>query len=237
MLETRTHMYSMWFIHDPIATLTSAFGAVFYILLFYYSYRKSDILRKEKSNGKLALFIFSVAASLMYSMSMSFHALPLFTQFRDVFQYLDHATIWTCLATSLTSICLLMDKKVKRALLIITAWIVCGTALVLKMLYFGSMPESLYPLIGLTACSGAFAWYCKRYGFKVAKHILVSVIFYIGAGIVQFNPYFSLIPRVIESHEIFHILSIFGTTSIFMFLLRRIQYRQKHPVYIPPKKS
>lgn len=198
-------MYPILGCSDPVSSLSHILGVGIFAVL--------SIQLLDRSRVNLAyligviIFVFSVI--FLLSMSAIYHFLTPGTGARALFQRLDHAAIFILIAGTFTPIQLGMFHGFSRWSILIFVWVAAITGLVLKVIFFNTMPEwvSLVCYLGLGwvgALLGVLI--IKRFGFSTLKPLLYGGLAYSLGAILEFFRVPVIAHGVFEAHELFHVL-------------------------------
>ena len=100
-------------------------------------------------------------------------------------------------------------------------WAAAITGLTLKVIYYSNFPYSfgvgIYLALGwVGAASGAVLWY--RFGMRFITPLLAGGIFYTIGAIMEYMLWYPVIPRVVEAHELFHVMVLLGAGCHWSFI-------------------
>lgn len=102
-------------------------------------------------------------------------------------------------------------------------WSLAIIGLVLKMIFFNEIPESIGISVYLgLGWLGAFSFLAisSRFGLKFVLPLLLGAVFYTIGAVLEFSGAPILIAGVIGSHEIFHIAVIIAIGFHWQFMAR-----------------
>jgi len=185
-------IYSVPGFTHPLSSIIHFLGALFFTYLAYFLIRRG----KGSSIRIVSLAIFSSSCVFLLLISAVYHLLESKGTAHEVFQRLDHAAIFLVIAGTFTPIhCILFTGFLRWGFLIIV-WTLAISGLVLKTVFFTTIPEwlGLSFYLGL-GWMGLFMGYklWQRYGFAFIRPLVIGGICYtVGAIIlkksVEFNP-------------------------------------------------
>ncbi len=171
----------------------------------------------------MALMVYSFALVFLFSMSGVFHLLDRGTTARSVLQRLDHAAIWTLIAATFVPIHVILFRGHRRWLILLFVWIAAITGLVLEIVFFESVPESILVTLFLgLGWVGAFSGFHFRRSYGDPSLWLLAsggALYSIGA-VIDFANWPVIISGVLGPHEIFHIFIIAGAGVHWAFVYR-----------------
>lgn len=203
-----SQLYPLPGIQDPFSTFTHLVGAVVFLVLGIRLVRHGGF----HWGHKLGLAVFSFAAVFLLSMSGVYHLLP-YGAARDVFVRLDHAAIFVLIAASFTPIHAIVCRGWWRWGMLTLIWSMAITALVLKMVFFDTVPEwaGLVMYLGLGwmgLLSGVGL--VRQYGLHHVRWVFWGGVAYTVGATLEFIQPPMLVPGVIGGHELFHVAVLAG---------------------------
>lgn len=212
---------------DPVSSMTHLFSApVFLIigLMMLWKYRGSR-------SRSLSLFLFVFSVVFLLAMSGVFHLLTPNTSGRYVLQMLDHAAIFTLIASTFTPVHLLQFTGVMRWGILLIIWVTAITGIIFKSIYFEDFPEvlslALYLCMGWMGAITGHQLY-KRLGLKTIVPLIYGAIAYTLGATLEFVRYPIIITGVIGPHELFHVLVLFGIAFHWQFIERVARLHKQH---------
>ncbi len=204
---------------DPVSSLTHLSGALVFSVLGMVLLR-----RGRGDRGRVtSLSVFAFSCVLLLSMSGVYHLLSPGTAAREVLKRLDHAAIFLLIAGSFTPVHIILFRGGWRWGMLAGIWGAALTGLVLKTVYFDTMPEWLGMLmyLGLGWMGVISALHIsRRYGLRTIQLILWGALAYTAGAVVEFARWPVLLPGIVEPHEIFHLAVLAGISCIWVFVLR-----------------
>src|SRR3954454_18390113 len=122
---------------DPFSSLTHLGGAL------VFAWLSVSLVQRGRGNpGRVvSLIVFAFSCVLLLSLSGVYHLLSPGSAGRDVLQRLDHAAIFVLIAGSFTPAHTILFRGPWRWGVLAGVWALAITGLVLKTVYFTSMPE------------------------------------------------------------------------------------------------
>jgi channel protein (hemolysin III family) len=140
-----------------------------------------------------------------------------------VFQRLDHAAIFLVIAGTFTPIhCILFTGFLRWGFLIIV-WVLAISGLVLKTVFFTTIPEwlGLSFYLGL-GWMGVFMGYklWRRYGFAFIQPLVIGGICYTVGAIIEYWQQLIILTGIIGPHEILHIAVLAGIGFQWWFIIK-----------------
>ena len=194
---------------EPISSWTHLLAAGLSLFGGYVLFR-----RGRGSGWRLfSLGVFTFSLIFLFSMSGVYHLLDHGGSARYVLKHLDHSAIWVLIAGTFTPIHTILFRGVWRWGILVLVWALAITGLVLKVVFFSSIPEWLGLLFYLT-----LGWFGILTGFKIRSRfpndgffwLCLGGVFYSIGGVLEFLRWPVLLSGIIGPHEIFHIFVILG---------------------------
>jgi len=184
----------------------------------------SCLAAEEGSSIRIvSLAVFSISCVFLLLTSAVYHLLETSGTAHTVFQRLDHAAIFLVIAGTLTPIhCILFTGFLRWGFLIIV-WVLAISALVVKTIYFTTIPEwlGLSFYLGL-GWMGLFIGYklWQRYGFAFIRPLVIGGICYTVGAIIEFHQKLIILAGIIGPHEILHIAVFAGIGFQWWFIVK-----------------
>ena len=212
-------IYSVPGFTHPLSSIIHFLGALFFTYLAYFLIRRG----KGSSIRIISLVIFSSACIFLLLMSAVYHLLETSGTAHAVFQRLDHAAIFLVIAGTFTPIhCILFTGFLRWGFLIIV-WVLAISGLVLKTVFFTTIPEwlGLSFYLGL-GWMGLFMGYklWQRYGFAFIRPLVIGGICYTAGALIEYQHKLILLPGIIGPHEILHIAVLAGIGFQWWFIIK-----------------
>lgn len=204
---------------DPVSAATHLAGAVVFAVL------SVRLLRRGRGgNARMAaLSVFAFACVLLLGVSGTYHLLPAGSASRDVLQRLDHAAIFVLIAASFTPPHVILFRGAMRWGMLALVWGAAVAGVVLKTVFFASVPEwlglAMYLGLGWLGVISAAAL-ARRYGWRAIRPILWGALAYTAGAVFEFLRWPVLLPGLVGPHEIFHIAVLAGISWHWTFILR-----------------
>ncbi|HUG97832.1 MAG TPA: hemolysin III family protein [Gammaproteobacteria bacterium] len=203
---------------DPVSSLTHlAAAAVFAVLGAVLLHRgRGDPWRM------MALCVFAFSCVLLLSLSGVYHLLSPGTPGREVLRRLDHAAIFVLIAGSFTPVHVILFRGAWRWGMLAGIWGAALTGLILKTVFFATMPEwlglAMYLGLGWMGVISALAL-ARRYGWRFIQPVLWGALAYTAGAIVEFLRWPVPLPGIVGPHEIFHLAVLAGISCHWAFIL------------------
>jgi channel protein (hemolysin III family) len=214
-------IYSVPGFTHPLSSIIHFLGALYFSYLAYFLIRRG----KESSIRIVSLAIFSSSCVLLLLTSAVYHLLDTSGTAHAVFQRLDHAAIFLVIAGTFTPIhCILFNGFLRWGFLLIV-WILAISGLVLKTVFFTTIPEwlGLSFYLGL-GWMGLFMGYklWQRYGFAFIRPLVIGGICYTVGAIIEYQHKLIIIPGIFGPHEILHIAVLAGIGFQWWFIIKAL---------------
>ncbi len=203
---------------DPFSAITHLLGALAFAIAGVFLLKRAD---PHWRRWPLAIFVCS--AILLLLASTLFHTLPSGSDARAVAKRLDHAAIFVLIAGTFTPIHMILFKGALRWGVLAFVWTSAITGLVLKIIFFNDVPETLgvsaYLALGWV---GLFSMVIitKRWGARFVSPMVLGGLAYTVGAVCEFTGQPTLISGVIQSHEVFHLAVLVGLGCHWMFIRR-----------------
>lgn len=172
------------------------------------------IIRASWYNNVSALIsyiIFSLGLMVLYTMSSIYHGLKPSTA-KNVFEILDHSSIYFLIAASYTPFLVLGLKSNIGITLLVIQWIICALGITFKAFFTGKfkgISTIVYLIMGWMI---VFSW-----NELVAKISLISLGFLIAGGILYSLGTIFYMWKVCKfNHMIWHIFVILGSIAHYI---------------------
>ena len=168
------------------------------------------------------MVVFAFSCVLLLSISGVYHLLSPGGSGRYVLHRLDHAAIFILIAGSFTPVHAILFRGPWRWGMLAGVWTMAITGLTLKTVYFTSIPEwfglLLYLGLGWFGLISGIAL-TRRFGFRYVQLVLWSAFAYTFGALVDFLQWPVPLPRIIGSHELFHLAVLAGISLHWKFIL------------------
>jgi len=204
---------------EPFSAISHLVGAAAFVVLGVL------LLQRGRGNSARMAFLGVYAAScvLLFSMSAFFHITARGGTPNLVAERLDHGAIFVLIAGSFTPVHGLLFRGALRWGALLLVWSAAAAGVTSKAVFFASLPEwlglSFYMVLGwLGAISGLLLW--RRYGFGIVVPLLLGGLAYSAGAAADFVRWPTLVPGVIHSHEVFHVMVLIGAGLHWWFVWR-----------------
>ena len=179
----------------------------------------------------VSLLLFVLSVVFLLAMSGVFHLLTPNTDGRYVLQMLDHAAIFTLIASTFTPIHLLHFTGFMRWGILLIIWATAITGITLKSVYFEDFPEllslTIYLCMGWLGAITGHQLY-KRLGLKTIAPLIYGAMAYTLGATLEFVRYPIIITGVIGPHELFHVLVLIGISFHWQFIDRMARLHKQN---------
>jgi channel protein (hemolysin III family) len=202
---------------DPFSSLSHLLGAALFAVFSIFLLRRG----RGESLRVTSLVIFSAGTVLLLSLSGITHLIGRNGLGHSVLQRLDHAAIFILIACSFTPIHIILFRGKQRWIVITVVWTVAFFGILLKTMYFESIPPPVGTAIYIAmGWIGLFSWFAvmRRYGFEFAQPIMWGGIAYTIGGLLDSVHWPILVSGVIQWHEVFHVAVLIGLGCHWAFV-------------------
>lgn len=159
----------------------------------------------------ISYIIFSLGLMVLYTMSSIYHGLKP-SKAKNVFEILDHSSIYFLIAASYTPFLVLGLKSNMGITLLVIQWIICALGITFKAFFTGKfkgISTIVYLIMGWMI---VFSW-----NELIAKISPISLGFLIAGGILYSLGTIFYMWKVCKfNHMIWHIFVILGSTSHYV---------------------
>jgi channel protein (hemolysin III family) len=205
--------------YEPFSAISHLLGAVAFTVLGVM------LLKRGRGCRARATFlgVYAFSAVLLMSMSGLYHMMEFGGAAHAVLRRLDHCAIFILIAGTFTPIHGLLFRGVLRWGVLVLIWACAAAGIVTKMVLFASVPEwvglTMYMAMGWLGVVTGVVLY-RRYSLQFVSPLIWAGIAYTFGGIVDFLRVPTIIPGVIESHDVFHVFVIAGALLHWVFIYR-----------------
>jgi channel protein (hemolysin III family) len=211
------NMISITGFADPFSSLSHLLGAALFAVFSIFLIRRG----RGEPLRVTSLAIFSAGTVLLLSLSGITHLIGRNGLGHSVLQRLDHAAIFILIACSFTPIHIILFRGKQRWIVITVVWTVAFFGILLKTMYFESIPPPVGTAIYIAmGWIGLYSWLAvvRRYGFEFAQPIMWGGIAYTIGGLLDSVHWPILVSGVIQWHEVFHIAVLIGLGCHWAFV-------------------
>jgi len=204
---------------DPFSSISHLLAA----LIFLVAGIILIVRHRRKGFGIFSLSVFIFSSVTLLSLSGTYHLLDNGSTGRYVLRRLDHAGIFLLIAATFTPIHVNLFKGFSRWGVLGIIWILAICGIILKSIFFNTIPEWLGLLFYLgLGWFGLLTAYLlqRRYGFRFILPIIYGAIAYTLGALSGFMQSVYILPGVIGSHEVFHLAVITGIAFFWSFIAR-----------------
>ena len=214
-------IYSVPGFTQPFSSISFFLGALFFTYLAYFLIRrgKGSLIRIA------SLSVFSTSCIFLLVISAVYHLLETSGTAHTVFQRLDHAAIFLVIAGTFTPIQCILFTGLQRWGFLLILWVLAISGLVLKTVFFTTIPEwlglSFYLGLGwMGLLMGYKLW--QRYGFAFIRQLLIGGICYTVGAIIEYQHKLVIINGILGPHEILHIAVLAGIGFQWWFIIKAL---------------
>jgi channel protein (hemolysin III family) len=204
---------------EPFSSLTHLGGALTFAILGAF------LIARGRGSGRrmAALAVFAVSSVLLLSLSGVYHLLEPGSTARGVLMRLDHAAIFVLIAGSFTPVHVILLRARWHGHLLGWIWGAAIAGLVLKTVYFSSMPAilglSMYLGLGWLGTISTLAL-VRRHGLRFVLPLLWGALAYTLGALVDHFHWPTPLAGVIGPHEVFHLAVLAGIAFHWVFIRR-----------------
>lgn len=202
---------------DPVSSLTHLAGAVAFAVLGVVLLRRG---RGDRAR-MISLCLFAFSCVLLLSLSGVYHLLEPDTPGREVLKRLDHAAIFVLIAGSFTPVHVILFRGGWRWGMLAGIWGAALAGLVLKTVFFSTMPEwlglAMYLGLGWMGVISALQL-ARRYGLRFIQPLLWGALAYTAGALIEFLRWPMLLAGIVGPHEIFHLAVLAGISCHWAFI-------------------
>jgi channel protein (hemolysin III family) len=195
-----------WGIREPVSMVTHLAGAIGAVLATIVLVRRA---RRAGRRGR-AVVVYGVSVALALGASAAFHYVGSeYAQF-SLLNKSDHAAIFLVVAGTGTVIYNALAER-GAELLIAATWGVNLTAMTVKLVFWPLAPwltAALYVSVAWISSTGLHV--IQRPRGAPLRHFIAGMVVLTVAAFVFVLEWPSMWPGVVESHELFHVLVLFG---------------------------
>ncbi len=199
---------------EPISSTVHFVGAVVAAGL------ASSLARRAHTDpiARRCLWVFTASVVFLLTMSGAYHSLPHGGLSREVLQRLDHAGIFVLIAGTFTAAHGLLFRGLWRRGMIVLMWTLGSVGVAAKVVFFESISEStgllLYLAMGWLGAVSIVKLVSEKRHRQAAYLWAGGVVYTVGAaGDHLAGSDLTLLPGVLEAHELFHVAVIGGIAT------------------------
>lgn len=202
---------------DPFSSLSHLLGAVLFAVFSVFLMRRG----RGEPLRVISLAMFSAGTVLLLFISGLTHWIDPNGMGHLILQRFDHAAIFILIASSFTPIHIILFRGRQRWVVITVVWTIAFLGILLKSIYFESIPPRLGTAIYIAmGWIGLFSWIAvaRQYGFEFAQPIMWGGVAYTVGGLLDSLHWPILMSGVIQWHEVFHIAVLIGLGCHWAFV-------------------
>lgn len=159
----------------------------------------------------ISYIVFSLGLMVLYTMSSIYHGLKP-SKAKNVFEILDHSSIYFLIAASYTPFLVLGLKSSMRVTLLILQWVICALGITFKAFFTGKfkgISTVVYLIMGWMI---VFSW-----NELISKVSPISIIFLVTGGILYSLGTIFYMWKVCKfNHMIWHIFVVLGSIAHYI---------------------
>lgn len=159
----------------------------------------------------ISYIVFSLGLMVLYTMSSIYHGLKP-SKAKNVFEILDHSSIYFLIAASYTPFLVLGLKSSMRITLLILQWVICALGITFKAFFTGKfkgISTVVYLIMGWMI---VFSW-----NELISKVSPISIIFLVTGGILYSLGTIFYMWKVCKfNHMIWHIFVVLGSIAHYI---------------------
>ena len=159
----------------------------------------------------ISYIVFSLGLMVLYTMSSIYHGLKP-SKAKNVFEILDHSSIYFLIAASYTPFLVLGLKSSMRITLLILQWVICALGITFKAFFTGKfkgISTIVYLIMGWMI---VFSW-----NELISKVSPISIIFLVTGGILYSLGTIFYMWKVCKfNHMIWHIFVVLGSIAHYI---------------------
>ena len=203
--------------YEPFSAISHLLATVVFLVLGL------TIVRRGRGSGTRVLFLVMYALScvFLFSMSAVFHMMVRGSTASRVMERLDHAAIFVLIAGTFTAAHGIVFHGWFRWVPLILVWCVTGACIALKTVFFENLPEwlglSFYLGLGWSVAVSAIPIFRRR-GFAHLAPLFYGAVAYSLGAVMEYLRWFVVIPGVVHSHEIWHLMVGAGAAFHWWFV-------------------
>lgn len=214
-----TDIYGIPGFTHPVSSIIHFLGAIFFTYMAYFLIRRG----KGASIRVVSLSVFACSCIFLLLTSAVYHLLDTSGAAHTVFQRLDHAAIFLVIAGTFTPIHYILFTGFLRWGFLMIVWILTISGLVVKTIYFTTIPEWLglafYLGLGwMGLIVGYKLW--QRYDFAFIRPLVIGGICYTVGAIIEYHHKLILLTGILGPHEILHIAVLAGIGFQWWFIIK-----------------
>lgn len=204
---------------DPIAALTHLLAAAFAAGAVARLWRRSagNLARR------VSVLVFGASMFLLFLASGSYHAV--FEPLKSSLRRVDHAAIYVLIAGTFTPVVAHATTGPRRKWVLVVIWVLASGGVVLKLAFFGVLPESVDTILYL-----AMGWLGVVPAYPIVRARLFGLAFWLALGAIAYTlgalcelfRWPVIVPGVFGYHEVFHIAVVAGSAAFLALVLRHV---------------
>lgn len=200
-------VYSIPGLREPFSSLTHFAGAIVFAVLSVVLVKRARL-----RHHTISVAIMGISAVGLLSLSGAYHMLwP--GAARDLMRRLDIASVFVLIAGTITPVHTILFRGRARWIPLVLVWTLAITGLVLRMVYYETLPTSAgtaaFVVLGWGgAITTVVLW--RRHDWHFVRPLFWGGIAYTIGAVVLSTKWIVLIPGYICAHEIWHVAVLTG---------------------------
>lgn len=207
---------------EPVSGLSHLLGLFLsvagMIVLIYFSFIKGNPLHI------ISFTIYGISLILLYSASAIYHLLPLGEDGRHSLLKFDQTMIFVLIAGTYTPVCLIALRGDLGMNLLTSIWLIALLGIILRV-FWDSLPSWLPVVLYLIMGHFFFLAYTpivKAMPEGAFRWLISGGFFYTSGTVVYALKRPVIIPKVLESHELWHFFVLLGSFCHFWMMYKYI---------------
>lgn len=212
-----TDLYHLPGFYEPFNAISHLLATILFAVLGW------KLIQFGRGSRKRVVFLSMYAGACVFLLSMSavFHMMVRGGTASQVMERLDHGAIFVLIAGTFTGVHGIVFRGWARWVPLIIVWSVATTFITLKTVFFTSLPEWLglafYITLGWGVGITAIPIY-RRHGFNHLAPLIYGGVAYTIGAVMEFAGWFTVIPGVMQAHEIWHVAVLVGALFHWRFV-------------------
>lgn len=208
-------------IKEPFSAISHGLGAIASLAIFGLAW--DLVLAKGSAAVLIAYLIFGTGTVLVFVASTLYHALPLALRWERRVRKIDQCAVYLMIAGTYTPVCLLSFRDSGGYTLLILIWSLATIGIMSHWKWWGVARRRPHLDAGIFLLMG---WLCVLFAYPMIKSLSTESLFWLVSGGILYtigalsyavkwpNP----VPRIVQSHEIFH-LFVLGGAACHIYLM------------------
>ncbi len=176
---------------------------------------------------RISVLVFGASMLVLFLASGTYHAA--FEPWKTALRRVDHAAIYVLIAGTFTPVVAHATVGRLRTGVLVIVWAIAACGIVVKLAFFGIVPESLdtilYLAMGWLGLVPAYPIVRAR-RFDLALRLALGGVAYTLGALCELLRWPVIVPGVFGFHEVFHIAVIAGSAAFLSLVLRHVVPRK-----------